>query len=200
MKKQLISLCLVIGAIAFAQSTGGPRFGIKAGGNLSGLTGSDSRSKLGFYAGAFVNFPLSGVFSIQPEVVYSQQGAKLNDRYFFGGIFTATEMRQTLEYINVPLMVQYKATPKFYLEAGPEFGFLINAKFKEHFLGESLSRDNKDLLNTFNFGAGIGLGYKFTPNLGVNVRYIAGLSKISKDDLGDSSKNTNFQFGLTYTM
>lgn len=184
-------------AMAFAQSTGGPKFGVKAGANLSSFTGSDSKSKVGFYAGAFVNVPISEVFSIQPEVVYSQQGAKAKDKYYFGAI-AVTDIKQILGYINVPIMVQYNATPKFYLEAGPEFGFLINAKAKENFMGTPLSRDNKTLLNTFNFGAGIGLGYKFTPNLGVNVRYIAGLTKIVKNEYGDDSKNTNFQLGINY--
>lgn len=197
MKKQLLSLCMIIGTMAFAQSTNEPKFGVKAGGNLSGFTGSDSKSKLGFYAGAFVNVPISEAFSIQPEVVYSQQGAKAKDKYYFG-VITVTDIKQILSYINVPVMVQYNATPKFYLEAGPEFGFLIKAKAKENFMNTPLNRDNKDLLKTFNFGLGIGLGYKFTHNIGVNVRYIAGLTEIVKDDLGDSSKNTNFQLGLNY--
>jgi len=123
MKKQLLSICIVLGTMAFAQFSDGPRFGLKAGGNLSSFTGSDSKSKIGFYAGAFVNVPLSEAFSIQPEVVYSQQGAKAKDQYYFGAI-AVTDMKQTLGYINVPVMVQYNATPKFYLEVGPEFGFL----------------------------------------------------------------------------
>ncbi|WP_317198120.1 hypothetical protein [Chryseobacterium rhizoplanae] len=53
MKKLLLSLSVVIGTISFAQSTDGPRFGVKAGGNLSSFTGGDSKSKIGFYAGAF---------------------------------------------------------------------------------------------------------------------------------------------------
>lgn len=197
MKKQLLSLCVVIGTMSFAQSTNGPRFGIKAGGNLSSITGSDSKSKFGFYAGAFVNVPISEAFSIQPEVVYSQQGTKANDKYYFA-VIAETDRKQILSYINVPVMVQYNATPKFYLEAGPEFGILVNAKAEENFLGKFFSRDNKSSLNTFNFGLGIGLGYKFTPNIGINARYIAGLTEIVKDGLADSSKNTNFQLGINY--
>jgi hypothetical protein len=197
MKKQLLSICIVIGTMSLAQSTSGPKFGVKAGGNLSSITGSDYKSKLGFYAGAFANFPISQVLSIQPEVVYSLQGTKAKDKYYFGGL-AVTDMKQTLGYINVPVMVQYNATSKFYLEAGPEFGFLINAKAEENFITTPLSRNNKDTMKTFNFGAGIGLGYRFTPNVGINARYIAGLTKILKNDFGDSSKNANFQLGLNY--
>lgn len=197
MKKQLLSLCIVMGTMTFAQSTDGPRFGVKGGGNLSSITGSDSKSKLGFYAGAFVNIPISEAFTIQPEVVYSQQGAKAKDDYEMA-TYKVTNMEQTLSYINVPVMLQYSATPKFYLEAGPEFGILVNAQTKGDINGQTFKASNKDSLKTFNFGLGIGLGYKFTPNIGINARYITGLTKIVKDGLGDSSKNTNFQLGINY--
>ncbi|WP_312992230.1 porin family protein [Chryseobacterium flavum] len=197
MKKLLSSLCIVIGTMTFAQLTDGPRFGIKAGGNLSSVTASDSKSQFGFHAGAFVNIPVSEAFSIQPEVLYSQQGAKAKGSYSSGGI-TVTNMKQTLGYINVPVMVQYNATPEFYLEAGPEFGLLVSAKAKGDVNGSTYKADNKDSFETFNFGLGIGLGYKFTSNLGVNVRYIAGLSNIVKNGLDDGTKNMNFQLGLNY--
>lgn len=197
MKKLLLSLSIVIGTISFAQSADGPKFGIKAGGNLSSFTGGDSKSKIGFYAGALVNIPISDAFSVQPEVVYSQQGAKAKDDYEMA-TYTVKNMQQTLSYINVPVMVQYNATPEFYLEAGPEFGLLVSAKAKGDINGSTYKADNKDTMKTFNFGAGIGLGYKFTPNFGVNARYIAGITKILKNDFGDSSKNTNFQLGVNY--
>ncbi len=197
MKKLLLSLSVVIGTISFAQSADRPRFGIKAGGNLSSFTGGDSKSKIGYYAGAFVNVPLSEAFSIQPEIVYSQQGAKAKDDYEMA-TYTIKNMQQTLGYINVPVMLQYNATPEFYLEAGPEFGLLISAQAKGDINGSTYKADNKDSMKSFNFGAGIGLGYKFTPNLGVNARYIAGITKILKNNFGDSSKNTNFQLGVNY--
>ena len=109
-------------------------------------------------------------------------------------------MKQNLGYINVPVMLQYNATPEFYLEAGPEFGLLVNAQAKGDINGSTYKTDNKDIMKSFNFGAGIGLGYRFTPNLGINARYIAGLTKILKDDFGDSSKNTNIQLGLNYSF
>lgn len=197
MKKLLLSLSTVIGTISFAQSADGAKFGIKAGGNLSSFTGGDSKSKIGFYAGAFVNVTLSEAFSIQPEVVYSQQGAKAKDNYDMG-TYVVKNMKQNLGYINVPVMFQYNATPEFYLEAGPEFGLLVNAQAKGDINGQTYKASNKDTMESFNFGAGIGLGYKFTPNLGVNARYIAGITKILKNDFGDSSKNTNFQLGVNY--
>lgn len=197
MKKQLLSICIVLGTMAFAQSSDGPRFGIKAGGNLSGISGSEMKSKFGFYAGAFVNVPISDVFSLQPEIIYSQQGAKVKGDYEMA-TYTIKNMQQNFGYINVPVMLQYNATPEFYLEAGPEFGFLINAQAKGDINGQTYKGNNKDSFRTFNFGAGIGLGYKFAPNIGINARYVAGLTDTLKFGLGETSKNTNFQLGVNY--
>ncbi|WP_374465648.1 porin family protein [Chryseobacterium sp.] len=199
MKKQLLSLFIVIGIMAFAQSTDGPRFGIKAGGNLSSISGSDSKSKIGFYAGAFVNVPISDAFSIQPEVLYSQQGAKVKGDYEMA-TYTIKNMQQNFGYMNVPIMLQYNATPEFYLEAGPEFGFLINAQAKGDINGQTYKGNNKDSFRTFNFGMGLGIGYKFSPNIGINARYIAGLTDTVKFGLGETSKNTNFQLGMNYSF
>ncbi|MDQ8750732.1 porin family protein [Elizabethkingia miricola] len=195
MKKVFLGLGIVLGTMAFAQSTAGPRFGIKAGGNLSDLTNSDAKSKIGFYAGAFMNAPISSEFSIQPEVVYSQQGAKGKNNAF------STDSRLNLGYINVPVMVQYNATPDFYLEAGPEFGFLVDAQSKYTAAnGQTIKYSGTDGYNTFNFGMGLGVGYKFTSNLGINARYTAGFTNIVKNNGGDSVRNNNFQLGLGYTF
>lgn len=199
MKKQLLSICIVLGTMAFAQSSDGPRFGVKAGSNLSSISGSDTKSKVGFYAGAFVNVPISDALSLQPEIVYSQQGTKAKGDYEMA-TYTIKNMQQNLDYINVPVMVRYNATPEFYLEAGPEFGLLVNAQAKGDINGQTYKVNNKDSLRTFNFGAGIGLGYKFTPNIGINARYVAGLTEIAKINLGDSSKNTNLQLGMSYSF
>ncbi|HAY3551668.1 PorT family protein [Elizabethkingia meningoseptica] len=191
MKKVFLGLGIVLGTMAFAQ-TAGPRFGIKAGGNLSDLTNQSSlgeKSKIGFYAGVFMNAPISSDFSIQPEVVYSQQGAKYKDNIL--GL-----EKRNLGYINVPVMVQYNATPEFYLEAGPEFGFLVDAQTT---IGNS-KFTGTDPYNTFNFGVGLGAGYRFTPNIGINARYTAGFTNTLKNNNGDSVKNNNFQLGLAYTF
>ncbi|ATC35302.1 PorT family protein [Elizabethkingia anophelis] len=196
MKKVFLGLGIVLGTMAFAQSTAGPRFGIKAGGNLSDLTGygSAEKSKIGFYAGVFMNAPISSDFSIQPEVVYSQQGSKFKD------VGNVTDYKRNLGYINVPVMVQYNATPDFYLEAGPEFGFLVDAQDKRKISGVNLNTSGTDGYNTFNFGMGLGAGYRFTPNISINARYTAGFTNIVKNNGGDSVRNNNFQLGLGYTF
>ncbi|WP_313000355.1 porin family protein [Chryseobacterium gleum] len=195
------------------------RFGIKAGGNSSYFSkqkfGINSQ-QLGFHAGAFVNIPISRQFSFQPEVLYNQMGAKdvISSTETDNGVTnvkTRVEDRVKMNYISVPLMVQMRPVDNFYIEAGPEFSYFINGKNK----GESTvasttggvtttttsshSTDiDKDQINRFNFGLGLGLGYDITPNIGINARYVNGLTKIDKSRPAAENNNRVFQLGLNY--
>jgi len=100
-----------------------------------------------------------------------------------------------LDYISVPVMFQYHATPQFYLEAGPEFSFLVSAQLKI----DGISGDVKDFVKGFDAGIGLGAGYYFTPNIGLSARYVAGVTEILDADAGpDKSTNNVFSVGLTY--
>ncbi|WP_160137737.1 porin family protein [Chryseobacterium sp. c4a] len=193
MKKIFLGLALVVGTFSFAQKTSSNtasspvRFGLKAGLNISSLSGNDTKSKAGFYGGVFANIPVAQDFSVQPEVLYSGMGAKDKNN---------SDVKLNLDYLAVPVMFQYNALPNLYVEAGPQFSFLLSSKVKTN----NGSYDAKDGMKTFDFGLGLGAGYYFTPNIGVNVRYVAGLSDIFKDrpSGSDSTKNGAFQVGLAY--
>lgn len=199
MKKLFVGLAVVIGSMSFAQ-----QFGIKAGANLSSISKDgyeDTKSKVGFYGGLFMNAPLSEQFSIQPEVLYSQMGSKVD--YKILGANASSTLK--LDYITVPVMFQFRATPQFYIEAGPEFGFLVSAKAKGEVNNSSSTTTlDKDNFNSFNMGAGLGVGFDITKNVGINARYVAGFTDINKN--GDTSlnnsdnknRNNTFQLGLGY--
>ncbi|MDL1913593.1 MAG: PorT family protein [Bergeyella sp.] len=99
---------------------------------------------------------------------------------------TVKNMRYSFGYINVSVMLKYYAVPdKFYIEAGPELGFLLSSEFKVDVYsvrtGNATGNKNtKEFFTDFNFGLGLGLGYRFTPNFGANLRYILGLTSIYK--------------------
>ncbi|WP_300685891.1 porin family protein [Chryseobacterium sp.] len=210
MKKLILGLALTAGTLAFAQqktSTNPVTFGVKGGMNVSSLSNgadlSDSKSKIGFNAGVFANIPVASNFSVQPEVIYNDLGSKVTREYSALGNTYRSEYSRNLGYVAVPVMFQYNATPEFFLEAGPEFGFLVSAKdkFKNSTNNDSstqIATLNKDDFQTFNFGIGIGAGYYFLPNLGITARYTAGLTDIYKNNSGDSVKNDVFQVGLAY--
>ncbi|PTT26322.1 PorT family protein [Chryseobacterium sp. HMWF028] len=192
MKKLILGLALVAGTFTFAQKTSTStassspvRFGLKAGLNISSISNSDLNSKAGFYGGVFANIPVAQDFSVQPEVLYSGMGGKAKSN---------NDGKINMDYIAVPVMLQYNLIPNLYVEAGPQFGFLVSAKAKSN----GVSVDIKDNVKTFDFGIGLGAGYYFTQNIGVNVRYTAGLSDVPKNNTDDASRNGVFQVGLAY--
>lgn len=105
-------------------------------------------------------------------------------------------LRVNLSYISVPVTFQYNALPNLYFEAGPQFSFLIDSKFKY----QSVSVKANDYIKGFDFGLGLGAGYYFNDNIGVTARYVAGLTDIAKETQGADAegKNNVFQIGLAY--
>lgn len=207
MKKFVITAAVAVSSLTFAQ-----QFGIKGGMNVSSLSKdsslSDQKLKIGFNAGVFVDVPIGSQFSMQPELLYTQYGQKSTYNVpvpVTGGVENHKFSSSThLDYVALPLMFQYNATPQFYLEAGPEFGLNVSAKDKrkDETTGQTFGEtDNyNDQINRFNLGIGIGAGYYFTPQVGITARYVAGLTDIAKDRPSsfDAVRNNVFQVGLAY--
>jgi long-subunit fatty acid transport protein len=193
MKKVLLSAIAVVAFMSVsAQET---RFGVKAGANLSTFGGDaeDAKSLVGFQVGGFAEIKLTDKFAIQPEVLFSTQGAKEEGSDLFGSY----ENKVTLGYLNIPVMAKYYVAEKFSVEAGPQIGFLLSAKSKFEAGGESEKTDVKDAYESIDFGVNFGAGYDFTENLSVGLRYNLGLSNIAKTEDGEDFKMNNSVFSLS---
>ncbi len=173
---------------SFAQHA---NIGFKAGLNSYNINNSSSStydSKLGFHVGMIGHIHLSKQLAFQPEIVYSSQGAKYT--------FLGTQTTVNLDYINIPLMLQYMFDNGFRLQAGPQVGFLASAKSKTN----NSNTDIKSNIKGIDLALGLGIGYIDTKSgFGVDARYNLGLSNINENT---SSKSTNdgFQFGVFYLL
>jgi hypothetical protein len=185
-----VFLSVTVIAILLAGKTSAQdvNFGIKAGLNLYNInsSGSEYDVKTGFHAGLLGHIHLTKHFAVQPELVYSTQGAK----YKVGGLVTKTK----LSYINLPVLLQYMFDNGFRLQAGPQVGFLINAKNETG----STNTNIKKSTNTVDFALGMGVGY-INPKsgFGVDARYNLGLSNIN-DDSNVKATNRGLQLGVFY--
>jgi Outer membrane protein beta-barrel domain len=187
-----------ITATSFATANAQFAFGVKAGGNFSTLTGDvdGAQTLFGFNAGAYVKLPLARFVSLQPELVYSGQGATYNTG-------DGTES-QHLNYVNVPILLKFAHRSGLYLETGPQAGFLLSANDK--LAGNST--DIKSDLKSADFAWVFGFGFKVPRSpLGIDFRYNAGLSNIVSDQQVNPGGNTQttvhngvFQIGLTYVL
>lgn len=193
MKRIVLSIvaCLVFG-FANAQSV---RFGVKAGLNVSNFTGyqEDVKSLPGFHIGGFTELKVAKKFAIQPEFLFSTQGTTVEG--FNGNSNSSIK----LNYLNIPVLAKYYVTDAFTVEAGPQIGFLLSAKYR--------GSDVHDLYKTLDFGLNVGCGYEFTDNISLGVRYTFGLTNVADNsdvpadnpDLYNLSfKNSNFAVALAY--
>lgn len=180
-KLLLLTLFLTIGTMtANAQ---GVRFGLKGGANFAKLEGDnvDSDNLTSWYGGAFVELNIVPSFSIQPEVLYSSQGAKVD---------SGDDIK--LDYINVPVIAKFYVLPDLLaLEAGPQFGFLVNDNFEDSLNGIGTQFEAE----SFDLGLIGGASINITDNFFANARYVLGLTEVSKDA---EIKNTTIQLGLGY--
>ncbi len=96
------------------------KFGAKAGINLANLRGNGetTNSRTSIHFGLVAEYKLNEQFAIQPELLYSGQGAKER------GTLMGTDIKVTLkfDYLNLPVMFKYYVTEGFSLQAGPQLG------------------------------------------------------------------------------
>ena len=185
MKKSSIALLgLFLSAAVFAQEA---RLGIKGGLNVSHINSSQTEmgSRTGFHAGILSHIHLNRNWAIQPEVLYSGQGTK----------YTSTDGEHDLKlnYINIPLQVQYMFKNGFRLQTGPQLGLLVNAETKVN----DIENDVKDSYKTPDVSWAFGASYLTNVGVGFDARYNLGLSNIY--DVGNAEvRNRVWQIGLFY--
>lgn len=181
-----VSILLSVTANLHAQHV---NIGVKAGLNVFNIkndNGAKYDAKTGLHIGLLGHIHLAKQLAFQPELVYSAQGAK----YTIAG----NDVKIKLNYINVPLMIQYMFDNGFRLQAGPQIGFLASAKSEVN----SNSTDIKSDLKGVDFAIGGGVGYVHpATGFGVDARYNLGLSNIN-DNSAVKSTNRGFQLGVFY--
>lgn len=183
MKKSCFFLfvCFASTSFLFAQD---PKFGLKAGLNMATVTNAGGDLKPGFHGGLLAHVHITPAFSLQPEVVYSGQGTKFssNDKLL-------------LNYLNIPLLLQYNFDNGFRLQGGPQIGFLLSAKRK---LG-SVDYDQKSSYQTVDFSLPLGLSYLGYSGFGADVRYNIGVTNIAKNSTA-TYRNGVLQLGVFYLL
>lgn len=171
MKKIILLAAFAIFAFTTAQSQE-VRFGAKLGLNMASI-GGDAGYGLGgsfgnrtsFHIGGFAEIPLTGDFALQPEILYSSEGAG----YSVGWISVGSDLK--LDYIRIPVLAKYNMpfVEGLSAELGPTIGVLVSAND---------GYDVKDAFNTLDVQIGIGATYRFNFGLHAGIRYNKGVMNI----------------------
>src|SRR5687768_8618867 len=117
----ILAVVLVLTVQGFSQRRN-VQFGIKAGVNLANFNDETytTGSRTGFHGGFLAHVHLNPNWALQPEIMYSTQGAKMS-----GGQYE-------IDYVNIPILVQYMFRSGLRIESGIQLGLLTSAKFEEH--------------------------------------------------------------------
>jgi hypothetical protein len=162
MKKSflLTVLLLVLATNSQAQLL---QIGAKAGLNYSNLTGSNIQTDAitSYHIGLVSEIKLLEKFAIQPELLYTTQGASYNT--------ILGDVKKELGYIAIPVLAKIYLSKSFSLELGPQASFLLSEK-------NNFDATNS---NTFDFAIDAGLGLKVTKSIFLQGRYILGLTEVS---------------------
>jgi opacity protein-like surface antigen len=164
MKKTLLISALFL-AMSVSTQAQLLNFGVKGGLNYANLTGSTTKTDAiaSYHVGVLAEINLSEKFTIQPELLYSTQGATY--KTILGDI------DNELGYLSIPVMAKIHLNKMISLELGPQASFLLSEK-------DEFDIHNQ---NTFDFAAAGGLGFKITKSIFVQARYVLGLTEVSKD-------------------
>lgn len=188
MKISFLIASLMITLVATAQEKFG--IGIKIGQNFSSVNSvAVDRHAASYHGGITAQIGLTEKISLVPEVLLSQ--TKLSTNPSIIDVLGDNNLKPEtyhLNYIMLPLLVQVKPFNALLLQAGPQYGILIDQK-KDGIENAQLAFKQGEF--SFVGGAKVNLGGFF-----VYGRYVVGLQNIN--DLQDQTKwkTTQWQLGL----
>ena len=184
--KKIILLVAIGGLTILGANAQNIHLGAKGGINLATLDieGADGtiNGRTSFHFGGVVNIELTEGIGIQPELLYSAQGANSNVNGF--------ESTIKLDYITVPVLLDYKILDSFSLHAGPQIGFNINAETET----DDVTIDIPGV-ETIDVALAFGAQYKLEQGVFFQARYSLGLTDYVQ---GVRSRNNVFALSVGY--
>ncbi len=237
MKRSIYAAMIVVMSIFFVMPASAQIFGIgfKGGLNFSTLRGDFTfvedgvemdfpmSTKTGFVVGAAFNTSLLPFISLQPEILYSEKGAKIDmpfDEFDFFDEFGSASVDASIDlaYLEVPVLLRAGfPIPGFspFVYAGPAFAFNLSAEMNYDIdvtvngmqFSESESEDIKDDIKSFDLGFVLGGGLEFglpMLKLHAEIRYTMGLSNIldiennNNDDIDLKNGVVSLMVGVTF--
>ncbi len=169
--------------------------GIKLGTNINKLQGQSFSEKFtyGYSAGAFAEIKLSKKWGIQPEVFFNQVNTDTSDKFSqLYKISPSTITNIKLSYLSIPLLVNYKFSKIFSVQAGPQYGILINQN-------ENLLENGKKAFKQGDFSLLGGVQMKLA-SIRIYGRYTIGLNNLNDIDNRDKWKNQSIQLGIGFAI
>lgn len=191
MKTKLICLLAVI----FISQSMMAQFhiGIKGGANMNKVEGKSFKQEFsyGYHLGGFAEIGFGNRFGIQPEVLFNQYTTKVDSSFnvIYKDLFNdAKNGNIKLNYLSIPVLLTYKVIGPLSIQAGPQFGILIDQD-------KTLLENGGQAFKNGDFSLVAGAQLKIAA-LRVSGRYAIGLNNINDIDSRDQWKNQVLQLSV----
>jgi hypothetical protein len=204
MRKYILFGLLIFSTTLFGQKFNAGLIGGIAGSQIDndGYKGYD---KMGLILGVFVNRNISKNVKWQLEIKYIGKGAaeKLSQNFQIdstsgNAVSPIVPYKVTLRYIELPLLLIIRVSPKSTFELGPAIGFLVSQSMND-FQGNGQITPNQ-LFNPLEFSGIVGFGYHFNPKLSVNLRFQYSLYPVGAISSNPISYFTSGYFNNTLAL
>lgn len=200
MKSKSIIFCFVflsLGSFVSNHAVAQAAFGLKGGLNLANLKVDDPEasynSRTGYHAGVFVRGKFSKV-AIQPEVLLFTQSTDAKETIL-------GDYKTNFTYLSIPVMLKFYVVNGLNIQAGPQFGFLLDGEMKgTDLIGQDFSYDVKEYYKNSDISVSLGGGWDFPFGLNVDVRYNIGVQDINDQADGEEAKSRVFQVSLGWNF
>lgn len=195
MKKQFLILCLLttcITSLSFAQ---GFHVGLKGGANLYKVDGKSfsEEFKFGYNLGGFAEIYFGKKVGIQPEILWNEVNTKTSTQFKDIYNTSISELKNIkLNYLSIPVLLNVRPSKFITLQAGPQFGILLNQD-------KTLLQNGKEAFKKGDFsllgGVQLNIG-----GIKVGGRYAIGLNNINDIDNQDEWKNQGWQLYVGFRI
>ena len=189
MKLKNLFVAIILFAAASQANAQSFHLGIKAGADINKINGKSFKDEFsyGYQLGAFAELGLTEKFGIQPEVLFSQVNVDTSND--FSQVYKLNGLSDVkLKYLKIPVLLTFKPNPFVSLQAGPQFGVLLDKSRNLVNNGKNAFKDGD-----FSMVGGIQLNIS---KLRVYGRYALGLSNLNDIDDQSKWKSQSFQVGL----
>ena len=164
--------------------------GIKGGANVIKIDGRSFKDEFryGYHLGGFMELGLGHKLTLQPEVLFNQFATTVdsNFNHIYQNAFKSNNVK--LNYLSIPLLLNYKLLGPISLQAGPQFGILIDKN-------KNLLQNGADAFKRGDLSMLGGAQIKLSA-FRLTGRYAIGLSNINDIDNQDKWRWQGFQVSL----
>ncbi|HUZ58068.1 MAG TPA: porin family protein [Hanamia sp.] len=192
MKTKLISIIVPLFFISCSLFSQGVSFGIKGGANLGKISGQSFKNEftLAYHAGVFLTVT-GKKWGIQPEVVFNQVNADTATNFSQVSQFKNIDQIQ-LKSLTIPIMINYNLTKFLTLQAGPQFGIILDQN-------KNLTQNGKDAFKSGNFSLAAGLQLNLL-KFRVYGRFVGGVTDLNNLGNNDTWKVQAIQLGVGFAL